>query len=150
MTDERRRKILVVEDDPDAAKLAQYALEVEGYEVVVASDGDAGIEIATTQEDVDLVVLDIMLPGMSGYEVCSQLRLDPQTMKLPVLMLTAKTGEQDKFSGLVLAEANAYLTKPADPAEFVEAVKSLLRQYPNPRTTVSSAAPKRQPHRTPR
>lgn len=150
MPDERRKKILVVEDDPDAARLAQYALQAEGYEVVVASDGQAGIDIATAQEDIDLIVLDIMLPGMNGYEVCSRLRLEPEMMKLPILMLTAKTGEQDRFSGLVLAEANAYMTKPADPDEFVNTVKTLLRQYPNPRTTVSGAPPQLRHHRAAR
>lgn len=145
MPDERRKKILVVEDEPNAAKLAQYTLEGEGYEVVVASDGLSGLEIATTQEDVALIVLDVMMPGMNGFEVCSKLRLQPEMDELPVLMLTAKTGEQDKFNGLVLAEANAYMTKPADPAELVETVKTLLNRYPNPRSAISAAAPKRLP-----
>ena len=140
-----RKKILVVEDDPDAATLAQYSLQQEGYEVVIATDGEAGLEMATTDEEIDLIVLAIMLPGMNGYEVCQQLRLQPETEKLPVLMLTAKAGKQDKLTGLAMAEANVYLTKPADPATFVKTVKALLRKYPNPRTTVTGAPSTRVP-----
>ena len=145
MRGKTRKKILVVEDDPDAAALAKYTLELEGYEVVLASDGEAGLDMATTDEEIDLIVLDIMLPGMDGYHVCQQLRLRPETEKLPVLMLTAKAAKLDRLTGLAIAEANFYLTKPADPAKFVESVKALLRKYPNPRTTVTAAPTSRRP-----
>ncbi len=141
-----RKKILIVEDDPDAAMLAQYSLEQEGYEVVTASDGEAGLDMAFADEEIALIVLDIMLPGMDGYHVCQELRLKADTEKLPVLMLTAKAGKSDRLTGLALAEANFYLTKPADPTEFVEAVAALLIKFPNPRNTVSAAPPMRPHH----
>jgi DNA-binding response OmpR family regulator len=82
---------------------------------------------------------------MNGYEVCQQLRLQIETEKLPVLMLTAKAGKQDKLTGLAMAEANVYLTKPTDPAKFVATVRALLNKYPNPRTTVTAAPTLRLP-----
>lgn len=121
-----KAKILVVDDDANAVMLARYALEDEGFEVVVALDGQTGLDIVTTQENVDLIVLDLKMPGMTGYEVCSQIREQLETADLPVVMLTASAGEQDRFTGLVLAEADAYLTKPASPAELVETVRSVL------------------------
>ena len=124
MDRQMKAKILVVDDD--AVMLARYALEDEGFEVVVALDGQTGLDIVTTQENVDLIVLDLKMPGMTGYEVCSQIREQLETADLPVVMLTASAGEQDRFTGLVLAEADAYLTKPASPAELVETVRSVL------------------------
>ena len=121
-----KAKILVVDDDANAVMLARYALEDEGFEVVVALDRQTGLDIVTTQENVDLIVLDLKMPGVTGYEVCSQIREQLETADLPVVMLTASAGEQDRFTGLVLAEADAYLTKPASPAELVETVRSVL------------------------
>ena len=132
MDRQKKARILVVDDDANAVMLAQYALEDEGYEVVVALDGQTGLDIVTTQENIDLIVLDLKMPGMTGYEVCSQLREQLETADLPVVMLTASAGEQDRFTGLVLAEADAYLTKPASPAELVETVKSVLDRSPIP------------------
>ncbi len=126
MDRQMKAKILVVDDDANAVMLARYALEDEGFEVVVALDGQTGLDIVTTQENVDLIVLDLKMPGMTGYEVCSQIREQLETADLPVVMLTASAGEQDRFTGLVLAEADAYLTKPASPAELVETVRSVL------------------------
>ena len=126
MDRQMKAKILVVDDDANAVMLARYALEDEGFEVVVALDGQTGLDIVTTQENVDLIVLDLKMPGMTGYEVCSQIREQLETADLPVVMLTASAGEQDRFTGLVLAEADAYLTKPASPAELVETIRSVL------------------------
>ena len=91
-----KAKILVVDDDANAVMLARYALEDEGFEVVVALDGQTGLDIVTTQENVDLIVLDLKMPGMTGYEVCSQIREQLETADLPVVMLTASAGEQDR------------------------------------------------------
>ena len=133
MSSTTKKKILVVEDNADAAMMAGYALEQEGYEAVIASDGESGLAMAIDDEDIDLVVLDVMLPGMDGFQVCAELRNRPETEALPVVMLAALGSEQDKFNGLALSEANVYITKPADQDEFLESVKTLLREYPHPR-----------------
>jgi DNA-binding response OmpR family regulator len=130
MANSSATKILVVEDDEVAAEFAQMALQGAGYEVVVATDGNAGLEIAAEDEDIALVVLDIGLPDISGYEVAARIRTDPDLVDMPILMLTSKNSRQDKFSGLVLAEANAYLIKPTDPARLVATVEVLLRRKP--------------------
>ena len=118
------RKILVVEDDPSALRLVGYTLEQEGYQVITASDGLEGVRKAR-DEHPDLIILDIMLPGLDGYEVCQQLRKEPETAKLPILMLSAKAREIDKATGLKIG-ADDYLTKPADPSTIVAKVKALL------------------------
>ena len=118
------KKILVVEDDPSALRLVGYALEQEGYQVITASDGLEGVRKAR-DEHPDLVILDVMLPGLDGYEVCQQLRHEPETAKLPILMLSAKAREIDKDIGLKIG-ADGYLAKPADPLTVVDKVKALL------------------------
>lgn len=118
------KKILVVEDDASAARLIGYTLEQEGYQVIIASDGLEGLTKAQN-EHPDLVVLDIMLPGLDGYEVCHQLRQEPETAKLPILMLSAKARPDDKAAGLKMG-ADDYLAKPADPSMIVARVKNLL------------------------
>ncbi len=118
------RKILVIEDDPSALRLVGYTLEQEGYQVITASDGLEGVRKAR-DEHPDLIILDIMLPGLDGYEVCQQLRKEPETAKLPILMLSAKAREIDKDTGLKIG-ADDYLTKPADPSTIVAKVKDLL------------------------
>ena len=122
------RRVLVIEDDEVAAALAQSILEEAGYEVVVAADRQAGLNIATNYDQIALVVLDVGLPDISGYEVCARIRTDLDSLNLPVLMLTVKSSEQDRFSGLVLADADAYLTKPADPVNLVATVEQLIRR----------------------
>ena len=120
------KKILVIEDDPNALRLIRYALEQEGYQVLSAENGLEGVKKA--QDDhPDLVVLDIMLPGLDGYEVCHKLRQKPETAALPVLMLSAKARQDDKDIGLKMG-ADDYLAKPADPATMVEKVKALLNE----------------------
>ncbi len=118
------RKILVVEDDPSALRLVVYTLEQEGYQVITASDGLEGVRKAR-DEHPDLIILDIMLPGLDGYEVCQQLRKEPETAKFPILMLSAKAREIDKDTGLKIG-ADDYLAKPADPSTIVAKVKALL------------------------
>ena len=118
------RKILVIEDDPSALRLVGYALEPEGYQVITASDGLEGVRKAR-DEHPDLIILDIMLPGLDGYEVCQQLRKEPETAKLHILMLSVKAREIDKDTGLKIG-ADDYLAKPADPSTIVSKVKALL------------------------
>ncbi len=118
------KKILIIEDDPSALRFIEYTLEQEGYQVLAATNGLVGIRKAQNEEP-DLIVLDIMLPGIDGFEICHRLRTEPQTAQLPVLMLSAKVQEVDKATGLKVG-ADDYLTKPADPSEIVSRVETLL------------------------
>lgn len=120
------KKILVVEDEPDIRKLVHYNLAQERFKVLEAEDGEKALKIAR-QEKPDLVVLDLMLPNLSGLEVCRILREQPETARLPVLMLTAKAGEADRVVGLEIG-ADDYLTKPFSPRELVARVKAILRR----------------------
>lgn len=119
-------KILVIEDDPGALRLVQYTLEHEGYRVLTATNGLAGLKKAQS-EGPDLIILDVMLPGMDGFEICQRLRGEPQTAGLSILMLSAKAQEVDKTTGLKVG-ADDYLPKPADPAEIILRVGKLLAQ----------------------
>ena len=118
------KKILVVEDDPSASRLVEYALEQEGYQVITASDGLEGLTKAQN-EHPDLIVLDVMLPGLDGYDICQQLRQKSETAELPILMLSAKARQEDKATGLKIG-ADDYLTKPADPSVIVAKIRALL------------------------
>ena len=118
------KKILVIEDDPATSRLVDYSLRHEGYEVIIAFNGLEGIKKAIN-EAPDLVILDVMLPGMDGFEVCHRLRAVPATVNLPILMFSAKAQEIDKNTGLKVG-ADDYLSKPADPAEIINRVRILL------------------------
>jgi DNA-binding response OmpR family regulator len=120
------KKILVIEDDPATSRLVDYSLRHEGYEVIIAFNGLEGIRKATN-EAPDLVILDVMLPGMDGFEICHQLRAQAATAHLPILMFSAKAQEIDKSTGLKVG-ADDYLPKPAAPAEIVSRVGNLLAQ----------------------
>ena len=119
-------KILVIEDDPSALRFIEYTLQQEGYQVLSAKNGLEGLRKAR-KEEPDLIVLDIMLPGIDGFEICHRLRAEPETAQLPILMLSAKAQEIDKATGLKMG-ADDYLTKPADPSEIVSRVETLLAQ----------------------
>ena len=120
------QKILVVEDEPDIAKLVSYNLTQERFKVVTAEDGEQALK-TIQREKPNLVVLDLMLPGLSGIEVCKLLREREETAKLPILMLTAKAGEADRVLGLELG-ADDYLSKPFSPRELVARVRAILRR----------------------
>jgi two-component system alkaline phosphatase synthesis response regulator PhoP len=120
------KKILVIEDDPATSRLVDYSLRHEGFEVIAAFNGLEGIRKATN-EAPDLVILDVMLPGMDGFEICHRLREQPITAQLPILMFSAKAQEIDKNTGLKVG-ADDYLSKPAAPAEIVNRVNKLLAQ----------------------
>lgn len=118
------KRILVVDDDPTALRLIGYSLQQEGYDVLTAANGLDGLAQAR-QLHPDVVILDIMMPDLDGFEVCRRLRADPATRRLPVLMLTAKGQVADKVAGF-RAGADDYLVKPADPGELVARVAALL------------------------
>jgi DNA-binding response OmpR family regulator len=120
------RKILLVEDERDILELVTHYLEKEGYRVRSAADGPTGLSVARAERP-DLIVLDLMLPGMDGLELCRKLRADPVSGGVPIIMLTAKAEETDRVVGLELG-ADDYLTKPFSPKELVARVKALLRR----------------------
>jgi len=117
-------KILIADDDPNATRFAQFVLEQKGYQVVTASNGLEGLN-KVAEEKPDLVILDIMLPGMDGFQICRRLRAAESTARLPILMLSGKARESDRESGLKVG-ADEYLTKPASPADLTNAVQKLL------------------------
>jgi DNA-binding response OmpR family regulator len=119
-------KILVVEDEPDAAELVEFNLKAAGFDVVMAGNGSAAIERARMHVP-DLILLDVMLPEVDGLEVCKILRRDPATSPIPIIMLTARAAELDRVLGLELG-ADDYMTKPFSPRELVLRVKNLLRR----------------------
>ena len=118
------KRILAVEDDPNALELMVYTLERKGYQVIPAKDGLEALKKAQ-DEHPDLIILDIMLPGLDGYEVCRRLRQIPETAVLPILMMSAKARQEDKDAGLKKG-ADDYLAKPVDPLEMVARVETLL------------------------
>jgi two-component system, OmpR family, phosphate regulon response regulator PhoB len=119
-------RVLVVEDEPDIAALIAYQLTREGFRVETASTGDQALA-AVNRNIPDLVVLDRMLPGLSGDEVLRSLRQEPVTQSLPVIMVTARREQEDRIQGLELG-ADDYLTKPFSPRELVLRVQSVLRR----------------------
>ena len=135
------KKILVIEDDPATLRLVDYSLRHEGYQVFQASNGLEGIRKAH-REAPDLVILDVMLPGMDGFEICHRLRSESATAGLPILMFSAKAQEIDRGTGLRVG-ADDYLSKPADPSEIVNRVKSLLaRKKPTTPTQEKAHGPR--------
>ena len=119
-------KVLVVDDEKDITALVAYHLEREGFRVLQAHDGLQALELVK-RERPHLLVLDLMLPHLSGLDVCRRLRKEPDTARLPILMLTAKAEETDKILGLELG-GDDYLTKPFGPRELVARVKALIRR----------------------
>lgn len=128
-----RERILVVDDEPDIVALVVYHLAKEGYRVSSASSGSEALATARRERPA-LMVLDLMLPGLSGFDVLEQLRADEATAGIAVLMLTARKEEPDRIKGLSLG-ADDYLTKPFSPQELVLRVKAILR-----RSTAAPAA----------
>lgn len=118
--------ILVIEDEEDIAELIRYNLEREGYRVVHAESGERGLEIVRRQRP-DLVLLDLMLPGMDGLEVCKRVRADAAGAQTPIIMVTARGEEADVVTGLELG-AEDYLTKPFSPRVLVARVRAVLRR----------------------
>jgi CheY-like chemotaxis protein len=119
-------RVLVVDDDPQVVKLVQTNLELEGYEVITATDGEEALD-AVERQRPDAVVCDLMMPGIGGFTVLRLLRADPSTVKIPFVVLTAKTMPADVQKALDMG-ADRYITKPFDPQDLLDAVANLLNR----------------------
>ncbi len=128
-----KEKILVVDDEQDLVKLVRYNLEKDGYKVVTASNGEDALFLIR-RERPELVILDLMLPGIDGLEVCKKLKADPELANTAIVMLTAKGEEVDITLGLKLG-ADDYVTKPFSPKELVARVQAVLRRSKSTSTT---------------
>lgn len=121
-----KETILVVEDEKDIVKMLEYNLKKEGFKVVSSSNGEEALSLAG-KEHPDLIILDLMLPGMDGLEVCKRLKKENKASGIPIIMLTAKSQETDKIVGLELG-ADDYVTKPFSPRELIARIKAVLRR----------------------
>jgi len=122
------QNILIVEDDADIAESLNYNLKREGFRPSIAESGEKGLRLALNERGAPaLIILDLMLPGMSGMELCRRLRREPQTEKTPIIMLTAKAAEADKISGLETG-ADDYVIKPFSIKEVIARVRAVLRR----------------------
>jgi two-component system alkaline phosphatase synthesis response regulator PhoP len=121
-----RKRILVVDDEIYIVHILEFSLTMEGYDVLTASDGEEALKLIDSERP-DLVVLDIMMPKLDGYEVCRRLRDDEQFQGLPVILLSAKGRPVDREAGLD-AGADDYITKPFSPRKLVEKIRVLLNQ----------------------
>lgn len=119
-------KILIIDDEPDVADMVAINLKAEGYKILLAENGETGLAKAKA-EAPHLIVLDLMLPKMSGLEVCKALKRDATTSRIPIIMLTAKSDEVDRIVGLELG-ADDYVTKPFSPRELLLRIQSMLRR----------------------
>ncbi len=119
-------RILTIEDEPDIVTVVEYNLSREGFDVLTAADGEAGLRTAV-RERPDLVLLDLLLPGVDGLEICRQLKLDAATRAIPVIMVTSKGEESDVVLGLGMG-ADDYVVKPFSPKELVARVRAVLRR----------------------
>jgi len=120
------KRVLIIEDDRDIVELVRYNLASEGFQVSAVHDGSTGLA-QVKKSPPDLLLLDLMLPKLSGLEVCKEIRRDPTLNRLPILMLTARGDEADRIVGLEMG-ADDYVTKPFSPRELVARVKALLRR----------------------
>src|SRR5215813_8608512 len=122
------RPVLIIEDDPDIAESLKYNLEREGLSTVIALTGEQGLVEALNQRNPPaIIILDLMLPGMSGTELCRRLRREPATRRTPIIMLTAKASESDRVTGLDLG-ADDYITKPFSVRELLARVRAVMRR----------------------
>ena len=119
-------KLLIIEDEADIRELISFNLEMSGYEVLKARDGEEGLRMARSEKP-DLIILDLMLPGMDGLKVCSHLKKDSDVKDVPVIMLTARSEDDDIISGLETG-ADDYITKPFSPRILIARVKAALRR----------------------
>jgi len=120
------KEILIVDDEPNVVVPIQFLMEQQGYKVMIAGRGENALDLIY-QYKPDLVLLDIMLPGIDGYEVCEIVRLNPKYRKVKIIFLTAKGREAEIAKGLALG-ADAYITKPYSNAELVATAKELLEK----------------------
>ncbi|MCM8792502.1 MAG: response regulator transcription factor [Candidatus Omnitrophica bacterium] len=121
-----KEKILIIEDDKNISKLVKYNLEKQGFDCFITPNAEEGLEILN-RYPIDLIILDIMLPGMDGFEVCRIIKQDSRFKNIPIIMLTAKGEEIDKVVGLELG-ADDYIVKPFSPRELILRIKAILRR----------------------
>ncbi len=120
------QKVLFVDDDALMRRIVSDRLSLQGYEVQAAVDGEEGLQFAQ-QKTPDIIISDVVMPKMDGFELCRRLRADPKLAKVPIIMLTSRSQSQDKVRGLDLG-ADDYLTKPFDPQELEARIRALLRR----------------------
>lgn len=121
-----KEKILIIDDEKDIVKMLDYNLQKEGYRTLYAYDGEDGLRLAQ-RENPDLIILDLMLPGKDGLEICKIIKRDDIMSYIPIIMLTAKSQEIDKIIGLEFG-ADDYVTKPFSPRELIARIKAVLRR----------------------
>src|SRR5690242_7952035 len=120
------KKILLIEDDPDIQDLVRYSLGQEGFGVETCDNGTAGL-LSARKDRPDLILLDVMLPGLTGKEVCKKLKADRSTEAIPIIFLTARSDEIDKMIGFEIG-ADDYVSKPFSPRELAARIKAVLRR----------------------
>lgn len=125
-------RILAVDDEPHILRLVSFALSSKGFDVIEATDGLTAIELAKTEQP-DLILLDVMMPALDGYEACRRLKADPQTAAIPVVMLSAKSQAAEKDAGIHCG-ATDYICKPFTPKDLVTDVQRVLDEYMNDST----------------
>lgn len=118
------RKILVCDDDANIRNIVEFSLESEGFTVVAAADGEQALRVVMS-EHPDLAILDVMMPGNDGLTICREMKQNPATKHIPVLLLTAKSGKGDREAGMAVG-ADDYITKPFSPQRLVDKVHSVL------------------------
>ncbi len=122
----KKQRILLVDDEEDILNMTKMRLEASGYQVITASDGNTAYALAKS-DSPDLIILDLMLPGMDGYQVCRLLKFDQNYRHIPVIMLTAKSQKEDKSWGEKVG-ADFYMTKPFEAKELLEQINLLIRR----------------------
>lgn len=121
------RRILIVDDEPNIVISLEYLMKREGWETTVAADGEAALDALSGAPPPDLVILDVMLPKLNGFEVCRRIRAEPRWRTLQILMLTAKGRETEVAKGLGLG-ADAYVTKPFSTRDLVAQIRKMLQR----------------------
>ena len=137
MAEGEMRKVVCVEDEPEMIDLMRLILSRKGFEVIGANGGVQGLQVIRTEKP-DLVLLDLMMPEMDGWQVYQQLKADPSTADIPVIVVTAKAQNIDKVLGLHIAKVDDYIPKPFSLQELVDRVEKVLKRHEQARKTVSS------------
>jgi len=125
MTEEKSRRVVYIEDDPEMIDLVMLILTRRGYEVKGANGGRSGLDLIM-QDPPDLVLLDLMMPGLDGWEVYQQLKANEKTRQVPVIIITAKAQAIDRVLGLHIARVDDYIAKPFRPQELIDSVERVL------------------------